>query len=102
VFVPLRDNSRHVYALRRKSDARTLAVAPPSRTLRDAVGLELFGIDCALDGDGEIVVFEVNASMLVHDRADFPYKTPHCRHIRAVYETTLARAAQRARQFQAA
>jgi hypothetical protein len=71
--------------------------------IRDAVGLEFFGIDCALDRDGEIVVFEVNASMLVHDdNADFPHKAPHCRHIRAVYETMLARAGQRARQFQAA
>ena len=30
--------------------------------------------DCSLDRDGTIVVFEVNASMLVHnDNKDFPY-----------------------------
>ena len=64
-----------------------------------AVGLEFFGIDCALDRDGKIVVFEVNASMLIHDdNADFPYKTPHCRRIKAAFEAMLARAAMRARE----
>jgi len=61
-----------------------------------AVDLEFFGIDCALDRDGNIVVFEVNASMLIHDdNPDFPYKTPYCRAIRAGFEAMLARAAMR-------
>ena len=43
------------------------------RTIRDRIGLDFFGIDCALDAAGDLVVFEVNASMLVHDQnSDFP------------------------------
>jgi hypothetical protein len=62
--------------------------------IREAVGLEFFGIDCSLDRDGNVVVFEVNASMLIHDdNADFPYKTPHCRRIRSAFEAMLAGAA---------
>ena len=38
------------------------------QTIRERVGLEYFGIDCGLDVSGNLVVFEVNASMLVHDR----------------------------------
>ena len=42
-----------------------------------AVGLEYFGIDCAIDPHGNILVFEADAAMLVHtsDPADlYPYK----------------------------
>ena len=40
------------------------------------VGLEFFGIDCAIDRSDRLVIFEVNASMLVHLRNEsFPYKT---------------------------
>jgi tetratricopeptide (TPR) repeat protein len=47
------------------------------RTIRERIGLDYFGIDCALDGSDNVVVFEVNASMLVHDdNEEFPYKTP--------------------------
>ncbi len=47
------------------------------RAVRERFGLDYFGIDCALDPDGNLVVFEVNASMLVHDdNAEFPYKDP--------------------------
>ena len=46
-------------------------------TIRERIGLDYFGIDCGLDASGNLVVFEVNASMLVHDRNDrFPYKNP--------------------------
>jgi tetratricopeptide (TPR) repeat protein len=41
--------------------------------LRDAarrIGLEYCGIDFALDGDGKILVFEANATMLVHPEAE--------------------------------
>jgi tetratricopeptide (TPR) repeat protein len=60
------------------------------RTLRERVGLDYFGIDCALDPRGELVVFEVNASMLVHeDNAEFPYKDPFVRAIKAAFEAML-------------
>ena len=42
-----------------------------------AVGLEYFGIDCAIDREGNVLVFEADAAMLVHtsDPVDlYPYK----------------------------
>jgi hypothetical protein len=36
------------------------------RGARHRVGLDYFGIDCSLDRDGDVVIFEVNASMLIH------------------------------------
>ena len=65
--------------------------------IRAAVSLDFFGIDCALDRDRNIVVFEVNASMLIHDHnADFPYKTPSCVAIKAALDAMLQRAAEAA------
>ena len=56
------------------------------RIIQSRIGLDYFGIDCALDRDGELVVFEVNASMLVHeDNAEFPYKDPHVRAIKVAF-----------------
>jgi tetratricopeptide (TPR) repeat protein len=66
------------------------------RAIDAALDLDFFGIDCSLDREGNVVVFEVNASMLIHDdNADFPYKTPHCRRIRESFEAALKRAAGR-------
>lgn len=42
-----------------------------------AVALEYFGIDCSIDRDGNVLMFEADAAMLVHtsDPADvYPYK----------------------------
>ncbi|MBR0721574.1 tetratricopeptide repeat protein [Bradyrhizobium manausense] len=65
------------------------------RVIRDRIGLDYFGIDCALDLDGQLVVFEVNASMLVHDQnPEFPYKDPYIRRIKVAFEGMLARFAQ--------
>jgi len=58
--------------------------------LRGRIGLDYFGIDCALDSCGDLLVFEVNASMLVHDdNAEFPYKDPHVRAIKAAFDAML-------------
>ena len=47
--------------------------------IQAAFDLDFFGIDCSLDRNGQIVIFEVNASMLIHDdNVALPYKTPHC------------------------
>ena len=47
------------------------------RSIQQAIGLDYFGIDCALDQLGNVVLFEVNASMLVHRQNEsFAYKTP--------------------------
>ena len=62
------------------------------------VGLELFGVDCSLDRDGNLLIFEVNASMLIHDdNAGFAYKAPHVARIKAAFDAMLARQALAAR-----
>ena len=57
-----------------------------------ASGLDYCGIDCALDGAGRIVVFETNASMLVHDEKDatFAYKNSYIARIKAAFAAKLA------------
>jgi tetratricopeptide (TPR) repeat protein len=60
------------------------------REIRRRIGLDYFGIDCGLDGRGNLVVFEVNASMLVHaDNAEFPYKDPAVHAIKAAFDEML-------------
>ncbi|WP_423371686.1 tetratricopeptide repeat protein [Burkholderia sp. LMG 32019] len=64
------------------------------QAIRDAIGLDYFGIDCGLDRDGAVVVFEVNASMLVHGNNEcFPYKTAAVERIRQAFHALLARRA---------
>jgi tetratricopeptide (TPR) repeat protein len=64
------------------------------RAIRDRIGLDYFGIDCGLDGHGNLIVFEVNASMLVHeDNAEFPYKDPHVRAIKTAFDAMLRKRA---------
>jgi tetratricopeptide (TPR) repeat protein len=59
-------------------------------TIRERVGLEYCGIDCALDSSGNLVVFEVNASMLVHARNEgFLYKTPAVQRIKLAFDAML-------------
>ena len=65
------------------------------RSIRDAIGLDYFGIDCALDREGAVVVFEVNASMLVHGRnQQFPYKTAAVERIKQAFHALLERLAR--------
>jgi glutathione synthase/RimK-type ligase-like ATP-grasp enzyme len=71
---------------KRDEEARFLsnigAVFPPQamaalRGIAQRVGLDYFGLDCGLMPDGDLVVFEVETGMIVHDRdsADlYPYK----------------------------
>jgi tetratricopeptide (TPR) repeat protein len=60
------------------------------RAIRERIGLDYFGIDCGLDSDGNLLVFEVNATMLVHDDIkDFPYKDPFVRAIKAAFGAML-------------
>ena len=75
--------------------ANPVAVFKPShyqalRVVRERFGLDYFGIDCGLDPDGNLVVFEVNASMLVHDdNVEFPYKDPFVRVIKTAFDAML-------------
>jgi tetratricopeptide (TPR) repeat protein len=60
--------------------------------IRGVVGLDFLGIDCALGPDGALVVFEVNATMLVHDNtAAYPYKTPAVERIIRAFNALLSR-----------
>ena len=62
--------------------------------IRQRVGLDYFGIDCGLDASGNVVVFEVNASMLVHARNEgFLYKTPAVERIKRAYDAMLRKLA---------
>ena len=66
------------------------------QSIRDAIGLDYFGIDCGLAHDGAVVVFEVNASMLVHgNNQRFPYKTKAVERIRQAFQALLERRARR-------
>jgi tetratricopeptide (TPR) repeat protein len=77
-----------------------IAFPPPAfealRAIRTKIDLDYFGIDCAVDRDGNVVVFEVNASMLVHLRNEgFPYKDPAVRRIKAAFAAMLKNKAAR-------
>ncbi len=64
------------------------------QAIRARVGLEYCGIDCALDPSGNVVVFEVNASMLVHARNEgFLYKTPAVERIKLAFDAMLRKLA---------
>jgi len=67
------------------------------RAIRSRIGLDFFGIDCALDGEGHLVVFEVNASMLVHEHNEaFPYKDQYVHAIKLAFDRLLAQRAEKA------
>ncbi|MGX9356937.1 ATP-grasp domain-containing protein [Roseobacteraceae bacterium S113] len=62
------------------------------KAIAQSVGLEYFGIDCAEDPQGNLVLFEVDNALIVHDmdRADvFPYKAAHMQRIFRAFEGLL-------------
>jgi glutathione synthase/RimK-type ligase-like ATP-grasp enzyme len=62
--------------------------------IRRIIKLDYFGIDCSIDANGNVVVFEVNATMLIHlHNEGFEYKTPHVMKIKAAFERLLERRA---------
>jgi tetratricopeptide (TPR) repeat protein len=66
------------------------------REIQQRIGLEYFGIDCGLDRSGNLVVFEANASMLVHGQnEDFPYKAPFVLSIKLAFDEMLRKFALR-------
>lgn len=71
------------------------------RAIGEKIGLDYFGIDCALDAQGNVVVFEVNACMLVHgDNASFPYKTASVERIKQAFHAMLHRIALRTQKVE--
>ncbi|HTJ56116.1 MAG TPA: tetratricopeptide repeat protein [Devosiaceae bacterium] len=66
------------------------------RSIGARVDLEYFGIDCGIDRAGNLVIFEANASMLVHrDNQKFAYKGPFVEKIRTAYEAMLRKMVNR-------
>ena len=64
------------------------------QAIRAAIGLDFFGIDCAIDAEGLLVVFEVNATMLVHQSDErFAYKAPAVDRIKRAFDAMLRRRA---------
>ena len=63
------------------------------RAIAKATGLDYGGVDCGLDRDGRIVVFEANASMLVHDEKDptFAYKNQYIARIKDAFDAMVSR-----------
>lgn len=63
------------------------------RAIAKATGLDYGGVDCGIDRDSRIVVFEANASMLVHDEknADFGYKNQYIARIKVAFDAMLSR-----------
>ncbi|CAB3796317.1 tetratricopeptide repeat protein [Pararobbsia alpina] len=60
------------------------------QSMRDVIGLDYFGIDCGLDREGVVVMFEVNACMLVHGNNDaFGYKTVAVERIKRAFHSML-------------
>ena len=62
-------------------------------SLGNLVGLDFFGIDYTVRGDGTLLIFELNAAMRhSHDHArNFPYMRPHMDRISAAFAAMLAR-----------
>jgi hypothetical protein len=60
--------------------------------IADAVGLDYFVIDCAETKCGQLLMFEADISMIVHDMdssATYPYKLPQMRKIFAAFAEML-------------
>lgn len=61
--------------------------------IADRVGLDYFGIDCAEDPEGNLIVFEADNALIVHDmdpETVFPYKKQPMRAIFSAFEQLLA------------
>jgi hypothetical protein len=70
--------------------ARRHAAAFAAITAR--LGLDYYGIDCAETADGQLLIFEVDTSMIVHalDPIDiFPYKHPQMQKVFAAFRELL-------------
>lgn len=61
-----------------------------------AIGLDYCGMDCSLDQAGNIVMFEANATMLVHEELNnaFVYKNPHIAKIKVAFDAMLGKLAR--------
>ncbi len=70
--------------------------------IQDRLGLDYLVLDCAETAAGELLIFEVDTSAVVHamDPVDvFPYKQPQMRKVFAAFRRMLGDAAQRGRSL---
>lgn len=68
--------------------------------LNEGIGLDYFGIDCGEDKDGNLIVFEADNSLIVHDldcKTTFPYKGKHMAKIFSAFEGMLKDACDQTR-----
>lgn len=74
---------------------------PLQRALResaDALGLEYFGLDCSIDPQGRLLVFEADPAMVVHAGDDpqvFGYKIPYAQRIFDAFQRLIDRVGSR-------
>jgi hypothetical protein len=63
--------------------------------IRDAIGLDFFGIDFTLDPEGNVLVFEANAAMRHNfdHAANFPYTRPYLERISEAFANMVDRRA---------
>ncbi|MBO1358693.1 hypothetical protein J2D73_02630 [Acetobacter sacchari] len=64
------------------------------REIATRVGLDYFGLDFGLSLEGQVVIFEVETGMIVHDRDSseiFPYKPAAIARIRQAFEVMIDR-----------
>jgi len=65
------------------------------QAIHQRMGLSYLGIDCAETGDGELLIFEVDNSMIVHamdDEQRYPYKKPAMRKVFSAFRAMLENA----------
>jgi tetratricopeptide (TPR) repeat protein/glutathione synthase/RimK-type ligase-like ATP-grasp enzyme len=90
------------HAWMRNEEARFLADMPGVvgsanqhvlRAIANATGLDYGGVDFGIDRNGRIVMFEANASMLIHDEKTdlFAYKNEYIARIKHAFDAMLAR-----------
>ena len=66
--------------------------------LKEAIGLDYFGIDCGETRDGRLLVFEADVAMIVHDMDSeniFPYKKPAMRKLFKAFRKALVEIGRR-------
>jgi glutathione synthase/RimK-type ligase-like ATP-grasp enzyme len=68
------------------------------REVARVLGLEYFGIDCSIDPQGRLLVFEADPAMIVHagDEPElFAYKIPHAQRIFDAFQALIDRVRSR-------
>ena len=68
------------------------------REMARVLGLEYFGVDCSIDAQGRLLLFEADPAMVVHagdDPALFAYKIPHAQRIFDAFQQLVDRVGSR-------